>query len=256
MSIPTTNILDTLIETANADARIRLGIIGAPGSGKTMSANTFPNPVFLDRDDKVPPGARRIPFWKQATEDRFVDPQITSRKGPRWSLINFFKFYCKDFSPDTTLIIDSWTFFINRFNQWAQAVAPTYAPYQTKKDEVDPWAIHDDRIALGIDIMDAAKTIPCNLIITMHEQAERDKESRLTGKVKPLMKGQFADQMPAHLTAFFRMHHKEDFKSNSGYCWQVLADKSFNPITPPTFNSKGQAFIPATYESFKKCFNV
>jgi len=151
------------------------------------------------------------------------------------------------------LIIDSWTFFINRFNQWAKDVAPGYAPYLTKKDEVDGFAIHDDRIALGIDIMDAAKSIPCNLIINMHEQAERDSEGKLNGKIKPLMKGQFADQMPAHLTGFFRQVHRPEITENKGYCWQVLPDKSFNPITPPGFDSKGKMFIPATYESYLAC---
>ena len=43
------------ITTTPAIPQIRMGLIGAPGTGKTTFALTFPNPLVIDYDGKLPP---------------------------------------------------------------------------------------------------------------------------------------------------------------------------------------------------------
>jgi len=229
----------------SAITQIRLGLIGKPGAGKTTAALTFPNPLVLDRDKKLPPGAavKSIPFYNTAFSKKFG--------GDREALVNFLtKEAPSKIPPNMTMIIDSWTMFMNCFDLWADSVS-TSMFWSAKKNEVDGFAIHADRINYAVEIMTALKQLPHNFIINFHEQIEREKTGPNAGKpsgnIKPLMKGQFADQAAAHMTDFFRQVIIRD-KSTSklSYIWEVLPSDEFFPIT--SFKSPDR-YIPATYEA-------
>jgi len=91
-------------------------IVGAPFSGKSTAAATFPNPVFLDFDHKAPAGSTTIPFWSA----EFCD-KLAPRKNPNHTpnrkdaLINYFRKHiitanAADRVPyDHTIILDSMT---------------------------------------------------------------------------------------------------------------------------------------------------
>jgi hypothetical protein len=230
--------------------QIRGGFIGKPGSGKTTAALTFPNPLVLDKDNKCPPGIDHVPFYDPAVERKWATKSAVDY-GPRTGLINFLKVEGPKFPVTTTLIIDSWTSFMNAFDIWADAVAPMI--FTNKKNEVDNFAVHGDRLSMGIEIAMACKALKCNVLILMHEQIERDSNGVPTGGIKPLMKGQFADQMPAHLTSFFRSGWTDKTTNNNGFVWRVKPDKQFNPITPAGFVSPESGIIPATYEDYLNC---
>lgn len=243
------------ITTAPAIPQIRFGIIGAPGTGKTTFALTFPNPLVLDYDGKLPPGTISVPFsnqqwlraqttWKRPSQVNFAD---------RDALNYWLRIEGPKLPPDTTVILDSWTSVMNRLDMWHDAVKHQLF-YSEKKKEVDGFAVHADRISFAVEVFNLFKALPCNFVVTMHEQIERNDEGLPTGNIKPLMKGQFADQMAAHLTGFFRMGFDlAKFPETKGYCVKVKADRVWKPITPPGFNCADE-FIHASYQHFVKCF--
>ena len=234
--------------------QIRLGVIGAPGTGKTTFAMTFPNVLVLDFDGKLPPGTRAVPFYNQKwlkEQKSWMRPSSVNF-ADRDALAYFLRNEAPRLSPDTTLVVDSWTSIMNRLDMWHEAVKHTLF-YSEKKKEVDGFAVHADRITFAVEIFNLFKNLPCNLIITMHEQIERNEDGLPTGSIKPLMKGQFADQMAAHLTGFFRMAFDPGCKETNGYCLKVKADRVWRPITPPGFVCPTE-LLPASYNHFVKCF--
>ena len=235
--------------------QIRMGIIGKPGTGKTTAViNTFPNVIVIDFDKKLPPGINRIDMTDKAIYSKFVSRECPQIPGTvRTACRNFLTEFAPQFPAETVLLWDSWTSMLNQFSQWQRANETT--EYWSKKaQEVDGWAAYDDLIDFAIEITNLWKSLHCHLVVTMHEQDER-KKGALTGGVKPLMKGQFADQMAAHLTTFFRAGHSKTIEANKGYVWRVKPDDQFKPITPPGFKAPDDSgVIPATYESYIKCF--
>ena len=210
--------------------QVRLGLIGAPGAGKTTAARTFPNPIWLDEDNKCPPGVASIPLYDPKVCKSLVKIKSDLDYGPRQGLIDFLRFEGPKFPEDSTLIHDSWTSTMNKLDGWQDANKEAIY-WSNKKNEVDGFALHGDRLAMAVELSNAYKALKCNVIICIHEQIERDKDGNPLSSIKPLMKGQFADQMAAHLTAFFRQLHSPKWPSNEGYYWKVKADNIFHPVS-------------------------
>jgi hypothetical protein len=235
-------------------SQIRGALIGAPGTGKTTGAVTFPNVVVLDFDRKCPPGVPSIPFWDTAVEKSWLKGGYKSSAipyGPRYGLIHFLQTEGPKFSPDTTLVLDSWTSMMNKLDNW-QNTFETQLYYSNKKKEVDGFQLHGDRLAMAVEISNTVKELKCNFIYIFHEQIERDKDGNPLTSIKPLMKGQFADQFSAHITFFFRACHSLKWQSNGGYHWRVKANDVFKPITPHRFQVPETGCIDATYEAYSK----
>ena len=226
------------IKVSEGLTQIRLGIIGFPGTGKTTGALTFPNPIVIDYDRKCPPGVRTIPFWDPKLEAKFG--------GPRHGLREFLKTEGPKFGPEETLILDSWTMVVNQFEKFLEDNPHLYL---TKKNEVDGFKMGSDRLSFAYEIIHMIKALSCNVIIIMHEQIERDDRGQITGRVKPLMRGQFADQMAAHLTDFFRAVILVDNQKKPQYLWQLVPDNVFAPIT--SFIPRSP-YIPQKYEEYLK----
>lgn len=238
--------------------QIRLGIMGAPGSGKTTAALTFPNPIVLDKDRKCPKDVRSIPFYDPEFEKHWSDKAI-NRTGPRSALINFLKQEGPKFDPDTTFILDSWTMWFHQFDIWAEKVGPVAFATEArpgKPSTVDNFAIHGDRISYGFEIMEAMKALPCNFIINFHEQSERNAEGNVIG-IKLVCKGQFGDQAASHVTAFFRQIVVAEKDKPAQYLWQVSPTNEFKgAICPPGVKEPRPKLIKADYESFLKLFQA
>ena len=233
--------------------QVRMGLIGTPGTGKTTAALTFPNPIVLDFDRICPPGALSIPFYDRDTRRKWLKAKSAIDYGPRDGLIDFLKYEAPKFGPETTLIVDSWTSFMNMFDTWQEANKESIY-WSVKKNEVDGRALHGDRLTLAVEFATAIKELRCNIIVTMHEIIERDKDGNPLSSIKPIMKGQFADQMALHLTAFFRQLQSPKWAGNSGYYWKVKPDDVFKPKTPHGFKVPELGAIDATYEAYRRQF--
>lgn len=257
-------------------AQIRLGIQGAPKTGKTFAATTFPNPIFLNFDRGL--GAHRgkshileIPFWDTDFIKKLT-PNDPSRKN---ALISWLKQEGSKLTTEQTLVIDGSTGIQNAFDAWYK-LNPVYTR-NGKEDDFAQWRLKKEFFA---ELCESLKLLKCHVIYIAHETVDRDKEGNLNGKVKPLLTGSFSDELASHFTDWLRalstnkpkdftaikpeslanwgFKSVEEFKSlcnsyaetDSMYFWQVHPDAMCNTGTSSLINAP--RFIKADFETFSK----
>jgi len=201
--------------------QIRLGLQGYAGLGKTWSALSAPNPLIANFDNKLTAHRHKqipvIPFHNSVfvnevrktpnTADFKVNPKLPP------NIHDCFLVWLKEegfrLTNNQTLIPDSWTSLMNSFELFYK-----YNPvYQNGKE--NSWAPYTAKIAYAQEVMLILKSLSCHVIVTFHETDHRDKTTKeLTGKIRPLMSGQFADQIAGHFTDWYRMHHVPKVKAN------------------------------------------
>jgi adenylate kinase family enzyme len=187
-----------------------VGIIGPPGGGKTTMACTFPKPLVLDFDKKLPVGIDHIPFW---------NPEVCDDLAPRRNkmqslqqtvaLKNWLKQHGTALDSDTTLIIDSMTMVGSSFDRYMDE-----NPVVSRTGVVDKFAGWQDKIKYFRSTMELLKTLPCSVVITYHQQAERGPDGELTGGYKILISGQTGDILPAYHTHWLHLQAIKDRKTN------------------------------------------
>lgn len=249
----------------------RIGIQGAPKTGKTWAALTFPNPVVLDFDNnlrgfsEVYPEKKilSIPFWKPEFCDSIAPRTRLPTGAPtpanrRDALRVWLDKNITKFQPGQTVIWDSFTRGQDGFDQ-QQDLEPQY----TKGGTIDEFAFWRLKQEYTRDILNWLNTANCDVIVIFHETGERNAAGLLTGKLKPMMEGKFCDKLAGYFTDWFRqVVVEEEDKDNKGnvigktrhYYWQTKGDNIANCGTSlrklDIKNPKG--FVPATYESLIK----
>lgn len=227
--------------------QIRLGLQGSPGEGKTWSAlRTTPNPIIANFDNKLLAHQGLdipiLPF----NDTNFLKEVLgldssrgsAGHEGLRKWLNG------KDalsLTEQQTLVIDSWTSVCNSHDVWWNK-----NPAYSKGGELDKWVEYKQLKAFAQDITGALKQLKCHVIVICHETIERDEEGRATGKLKPLMTGQFADQLAAQFTDWYRqiaipkldksgkevlVNTNYKLKENVEYFWQIQSDNLFTACT-------------------------
>ena len=271
-----------LISSTRPDEMI--AIIGAPGSGKTtsiiigkdinniQSTDGFPNRQWLDFDNKCPAGEQTIPFWNSGFCDTIYKPTpgfgVSNRRDAfkRWLEQNH-----KLFVQGQTIILDSWSllmtaFYIQTYREWD--LMPT-----NKDGERNGYFVWTSLIRYAREILDMLKGMNCRRIVTFHETRERDEKDRLTGKLKPLMDGQFKDQILGYFTDVYRQCKdpiKKDergknvtvgtgFAYEKGWFWQLVSDETMDCNMNPTLGTKVRRknlrLINARYQSLEELYN-
>ena len=249
-----------------------IALVGAPGSGKTTSCLTFPNRIWLDFDNKCPSGESTVPFWSSAFCDTIYKPSpnfgIANRRDAfkRWLENNH-----KLFSPGQTLILDSWSlmltsFYVQTYREWDMLPA-------NKDGERNGYFVWSSLVRYAREILDMLKGINCRRIVTFHETRERDEKDRLTGKLKPVMDGQFKDQILGYFTDVYRQCKdpiKKDergknvtlgtgFAYEQGWFWQLsgdeIMDTNMNPTLGAKVRNKKLRIVPASYQSLEEIYN-
>ena len=236
--------------------QLRLGIVGAPGCGKTTAAHTFPNPINGNLDRKAPPGCSSVPLADADFIRKVLDPRYVKSERSHLIPANYrdgVKKWLRNALPalpaNSTFILDSWTMLQNYFSIQAQD-DPIYCIYDFKTKAktlnpdgtpvIDKWDVLRHRIVYSAEIMNLFKTAACDTIIAFHEQVERNTEGQATGNIKALMDGQFKDQITGHLTMFVRqivMHYdqlKRANPSDASYYAGYYNTKYGSPITDKT----------------------
>jgi hypothetical protein len=265
-------------QLSNLSTQIRLGIQGWPGSGKTCSALTFPNPIVCDFDNKL--GYHRdrtdvhvLPFYSQ----EFYKEKLKG-KNKRDAFISWLRNEALKLQPDNTLIIDSWTMLQAAIDSQI-ALEPEYTK-GGQLNEFSPWA---RKIDYSAAICELLKGLDCNVVVTFHEMSVRDEKSgQLLDKLLPLMQGKFLCQLQGHFTDWFRQHAIPKIKYKSPgdtvgtiveidapnetncpgkyklsnpveYFWQIQGDDTFDASCGTMRKLQANwKFVPATFESFKK----
>lgn len=195
------------LDKAPVAPQVRLGLQGYPGVGKTWEALTSPNPIVMNLDRGLGAHVGRedvidVPFYSPS----FVD-SIIKRDGLRAppnrkdAILIWLASEAMKLSSSQTLIIDSCTQLQN-----AHLAQYNLNPKITKSGKVDDFGLYADKLSYFGEVCEQLKLLPCNVIFLSHETAARDTEGDLNGQVRPLLSGQFGDQLSSHFTDWFRCH--------------------------------------------------
>ncbi len=266
--------------------QIRLGIQGYPGSGKTWGALTFPNPVVMNLDRGL--GAHRgksdvhdLPFYDaQWVRKTFPQAASSSEKDSLFkkeAIMYFMRNDAMKLTREQTLVFDGGTGLQNLWELYIRE-HPIYTKAQ-KICEYSPWRLKVEYLS---ELLELTKSLKCNFVYMSHEAEFKEKPDSIgdapkyTGKLRPLMTGQFADQLVGHFTDWFRQHSSEkpttinesnlpnwgmknakeyqemlnSFSNTSIYYWQTAGDDKFDAKASSLVNAP--KFIPANYQSLLK----
>lgn len=209
--------------------QLRVGIQGFGGTGKTWSALTFPNPVVLNLDRGLGAHVGRndvveLPFYR----DDFCKTIIPSfkRSDLKDAILKWLQTSGMKMSPEQTLVFDSNTSLQNAYHTWFKE--HEYELASTKSGQLDGFVEWKTKKQYYSEVMEYLKAIPCHVVFICHE-AEAT-VGKHTGKLRPLLTGQFADELMIHFTDFFR---------------QIATEKptDFSKIEKPTLDNWGMKNI-------------
>lgn len=244
-----------------------IALVGLPGSGKTTSAATFPNRIWVDFDHKLPAGETAMPFWQPEFVDSLAKrTSVASPPNQRDAFKKWIRDNVAKFTEEQTLIIDSWSMLMNGFN------IQTYID-DSMLAKPNPFWFWKYKGQYCEEIMSYIKSCKARVIVTFHETVDRDEEGNLNGKIRPLMDGSFKDQILGHFTDAWhqvcnppridktgkRIIENGKFVVDPGYFWELKASPTFNVNTNPVLGAKlmGSEInkIPATFTELEKLYN-
>lgn len=245
------------------ESRIRLGILGEPGTGKTTAALTFPNPVDLDFDNGLSnflgQNVISVPFhdYTYVSQTLGYPPKQTgAQPNRRDAVLKFLREEAIKLETDQTLVLDSWSTLQDAFDVQT-ALEPAYTKQMTI-DEYDFWA---RKIEFSRNVCTYLMSLKCNVVVIFHEQKVRDnKTQQILDKIAPVMQGKFVTQLKVYFPDFFRAVVQEqkrkdektgkEFREKVNYLWQVKSDSLFDAKSTLKKVPENQVYIPATYQSY------
>ena len=259
------------LNTITVKSQIRLGIQGYGKTGKTWAALTFPNPIVLNLDRGLGAHIGRsdvyeIPFYKPEFAGKF--PGELKDK-----LMEWLKSEGTKITESQTLIFDGCTSLQNAYHKWFDV---NQHMFLTKQGKVDDYAEYRVKRVYFAELFEFFKTLKCDVIFIAHESAQKDKGTQeYTGKIRPLLSGQFNDELLNHCTDWFRQHTaskvlepKPDTLKNFGmtlkefmdwqstfprdtiYYWQSDSDNIFDGGCSSLVNFP--KYLPANFSTFAK----
>lgn len=224
-------------------------LVGAPSSGKTTACMTFPNPRFINLDNKLPAGAIAIPFHDPAFCDKYAPRAMTSLPpNRRDAVINWLLQHVHQLSPDTTLILDSFSSLSDAFHLQAEKVEDIGTSKAGNKALLK---IFGAKLAYLEPVFSLLKLAPCRVVVTAHTMPDYDAEGNATGGVKPFCTGSFSDKIAGYATDTFLQYVDVDPNTGrpkvensevTGYRWWLRPGKRCLHVStflnlPPALNS-------------------
>lgn len=196
----TTPTVTTSLTTA-PDADKFVVCCGAAFSGKTTFALTFPNPIVLDFDRKIPKaGVKNIEFWNESlirqlapqanTQSRYVNRRDALQN---WLIDNIGKY------TDHTGILDSLSNLETAFHQQTEFV-------EGIKANVGGGQLFGRKMSYMCDIFALMKDVFGRVVINVHLAPivainPTTGTDQATGKFKPACSGSFAERIPTFATS-------------------------------------------------------
>lgn len=213
---------------SDGGTRCMLLLVGEPYTGKSTSATTFPDPLFIDLDHKVPAtrlvnGVKvpvdTLPFWNAEFCDKFK--RRANKNDPpnkRDAVLNFLEKHITEVSPTCTLVLDSLTMLSAAFHHQTEEVETL--PINPRTNKTDGFYLWKEKINYFNAVMELLKVHPGHVVVIAHEQKKRDESGDLTEVIKPVMTGAFCDLIMAHFTLVFRQTMKKKGTVEE-YWWDV-----------------------------------
>ena len=243
-------------KSTDENPQIRLLLVGPAKWGKTFSAATFPNPVFLDFDNGLTNPELRakniphIPFYDSAfVKEHLKEPDPTRRAE---ALANFLRNEGMKMTVDQTLVIDSLSTLCDALTDGLDKRTPVGKTGE--KDGFWFWKQWSEWLRGFCTLLTSLK---CNVVVIAHEQELRDSETgRLLG-YKWLLKGQdFSPRLSQFFTDVFRQ--VREAKESGGkiieeYKWQVKPSPTVSYTA--TRMNVDTLYIPANYAELSKRYN-
>jgi hypothetical protein len=202
-------------------AQMRLGLQGFPGSGKTFAALTFPNPIVINIDRGLGAHIGRsdvieLPFY-DTNYTKFLYP--SEPENIKEAVMAWLNKEAGKLTNEQTLVFDGLTGIESAYHSdWKKH--PVISTRSGKVDDFSEWGL---KIHYFNELTDKFCSLKCNVVFISHESEKKDKSGDYTGKIRPLMLGQFADKLIGKYTDWFR---------------QLAADKpNFNTISPQQIES-------------------
>lgn len=260
------------------EQQIRLGLQGEPKVGKTFAALTFPNPIVLNLDRGLGAhagrdGVHEVPMWDAGFADKIIPRSgVACPPNRRDAIKKWLMTDGQKLTANQTLVFDGGTSLQQAFDS-QQRLEPVY----TKGGKIDDFAFWKLKVEYFGEIMDLLKSLKSHVVYIAHETPDRDDTGALNGKVRPLLTGQFGDQLASHFTDWFRhlafakpsddaklAKFKTFFKlddaqakewiasspTDSIYVWQTQADELAKCGTSTLVGAP--KYILANYNSFAK----
>lgn len=186
--------------------QIRLGIQGYPKTGKTWSALTFPNCIVADLDRGLGAHYGRsdiivVPFYDGKFCDKLVPRDgIQNPPNRRDAILKWLGTEAIKITKQQTLVFDGGTSLQNAFHIQYN-LNPVISRSSGKVDSFAEWGL---KIEYFGQIVELLKGLSCNVVYLCHEIPDRATDGSLNGQVRPLLSGQFGDQLASHFTDWFR----------------------------------------------------
>lgn len=195
------------LDLVDYNFQLRLGIQGPPGTGKSWSTTTFENPIVLSGDRGLISHMGRadiieIPFYNGV----YVD-SVKKRDGLKCppnrkeALTEFLSNQALKITKDQTFVLDGGSNIQAWYHIWYRQNKDAFS---TKSGEEDKYAQWRMKAEYYQEIMDSIKALNCDVIYLSHESPDRDKTGELNGQVRPLLTGQFQDELVGHFTDWYR----------------------------------------------------
>jgi hypothetical protein len=263
--------------------QIRLGIQGWAGVGKTWSALTFRNPIVMNLNRGLGAHAGRkdvieLPFysdeWLKKLNPNFGMKTQNGEIMTKQVIEDWFMKEGPKLEADQTFVVDGQTDIQTVYHKWWLK-----NPALTNQGKIDDFGEYKFKILFFSNIMDFLRSMRCDVVWICHEIEQKGKDGTLTGKIRPLLSGQFESQLAGNFTDWFRQHAKSKilndakitpellaewgmksvdeykamqnkFTGNTVYCWQTESDDTFDGKRSSLVNCP--KYIPANWESFRQ----
>lgn len=204
------------LRMADATAATKLVLLcGLPFSGKTTSALTFPNPIILDGEGKIPKGSPILPFLDDAYVDT-IKPRTNKNAPPnrRDNLLHFASATLPTFPVDSTFILDS----LSAVDGW----------YHRQTEDVDGVTdlrqIYGRKLKYFNTLFELLRLAKCSVVVTAHMQPLIGENEKPTGGYKAFIGGSFAEKLPSFATMVLRNYVDATKPPGEQYRWKIKPD--------------------------------